>query len=92
MGGQPLFDSPTVSELARTTDEEDAFFAELEQLKEPLRDFAYEQSVRRTYWMNMIGRSTQKVVQRLPLGIGYVFNKVGKAAYMLVMRLVAGKS
>jgi hypothetical protein len=90
--GQPLYDSPTEIELARTTEVEDAFFAELERKKEPMRDVAYEKSFLRQYQLNKIGRSIQKAVKRLPLGGGYVLNKVGKAIFSPLTRWISGKS
>jgi hypothetical protein len=90
--GRPLFDSPTESEQARSVAEEDAFFAELEQLPEPFRDKDYERKLRRTGWLNRLGRSIQSGLQCLPLGIGNVLCKIGKAVYMPLWRYAKGRN
>jgi hypothetical protein len=90
--GQPLFDSPTESERLRTTAEEDAFFAELEQLPEPFRDKDYERMLWRTGLLNRLGRSIQSGLQYLPLGTGKVLSKIGKAVYLPLLRCGKGRS
>ena len=90
ISGHSLFDPPGKSELARTTADEDIFFAELEKLREPMRDLEYEKKLRFSNRLNWIGRSTQSVLQCLPFGIGKGLNMVGKAIYLPLLRW-AGK-
>jgi hypothetical protein len=91
INGYPLFDFPTESELARTTAEEDAFFAELVQAKQPFSDVDYEKWLERTSRLHWIGRSIQNVLKRLPLGIGNILNSMGKAFYLPFLRRMGKK-
>jgi hypothetical protein len=91
IAGEPLFDAPSESESTRTTAEEDAFFAELEQSVEPLRDVEYERWLRHKSQLTWIGRSTQKALQHLPFGIGNIFNKLGKIIYLPFLRWAGRK-
>ena len=90
--GRPLYDSPTEAELARTTAEEDTFFAEMEQSPEPMRDVDYERWLQRKNLANWLGRSIQNTLQRLPLGAGNVLNKVGKIIYLPFLHWVEKKA
>jgi hypothetical protein len=90
--GYRLFDPPNDADLTRTTADEDAFFAELEQLKEPMRNFDYEKWLQRAEQSNRVGRSIQHVLQSLPLGAGYVLSKIGKALYLPFLRWIGRKT
>jgi hypothetical protein len=90
--GSSLFDPPNNEELARTTADEDAFFAELEQSPEPFRDIEYEQWLKRSYRLNGIGRSIQGKLERLPFGIGDTLNSIGKAIYLPLLRWVGKRT
>jgi hypothetical protein len=83
---QPLFDSPRESERIRTMAEEDAFFAELEQLPEPHREKDYERRLRNTSRLNRLGRSIQSAIQHLPFGTGNLLNSLGKGIYVPLLR------
>jgi hypothetical protein len=89
--GYPLHDSPTEAELARTTADEDSFFSEIENATSPLRDYEYERWLRRANRMNLLGRSTQNALQRLPFGSGNVLIRLGKMVYLPFLRQVERK-
>lgn len=84
--GRPLYDAPTDAELARTTANEDAFFAELDQSPQPFRDLAYEQSLRRAERLDRFGRAIQNALERLPFISGKVLSKAGKAVCLPLLR------
>ena len=92
MDGKPLFDPPTEAERARTTAEEDDFFAELEKSPEPFRDMNYERWLLRTNRWDRLGRTIQSAIQRLPLGTGNILNRVGKAIYLPILRSMGKRS
>jgi hypothetical protein len=85
MDGHSLFDQPTDAELTRTTADEDAFFSELEQSPEPLRDLAYERQLRRTDRWNRLGRRVQSALDVLPFGAGDLLTKAGRLVHRQVL-------
>jgi hypothetical protein len=91
INGHPLFDPPTDRDSSQTMSEEDAFFTELEQLSEPMRDFEYERYLRHNNRLNKVGRSIQSTLQYLPKNIGNVLNSIGKIIYSPLLRWVKKK-
>ena len=84
--GQKLFDPPTEEELARTIEDENEFFEELEKSPDMMRDIAYEQLLQRANRWNGFGRSIQSAFQRLPFGTGNIIDKMGKSIYLPFLR------
>ncbi len=64
--GGPLFEPPSPADLARTTSEEDAYFAELARSRYSFREPRYESWQR----LHSIGRLVKGMLLRLPFGIG----------------------
>jgi hypothetical protein len=89
--GYPLHDSPTEAELALTTVEEDAFFAELEQSPEPFRDLVYERWLWRATRLDRFARTIKNFLERLPFMSGDLFIRAGKAVYLPLFRRAVKK-
>jgi hypothetical protein len=88
MNGGPLFDPPDEHDLARTTEDEDAFLDEYDRSPEPMRDREYERWLMRTAMLNTLGRTVQGALARIPFGFGSLLNRLGKAVYMPLMRIL----
>ncbi len=82
--GSPLYDSPTAEEQSRTTADEDAFFKELEQSPDYLRNLRYER------WLRLLSltRSTKNLLRRLPFGIGDVLLDLGRNRWHVLLKWV----
>jgi hypothetical protein len=87
----PLYDAPTDAELAQTTADEDAFFAELDQSPEPFRDAVYERSLRRAEQLDRFGRTIQNALERLPFMSGNVLIRAGKTICLPLLRWTVKK-
>jgi hypothetical protein len=75
--GQPFFTGPSNAELSRTTADEDAFFQELSQNPDYLRDVRYER------WLKLqsIGRSSKKALTNVPFGAGNMLLDLGRSSW-----------
>jgi hypothetical protein len=84
----PLFPAPSPDDLARSTAEEEAFFAELEQSPAPFVDRAYERLLR----FNAMTRSVEATLKRLPLGLGKASSKLASALFLPIRRLLKSRA
>jgi hypothetical protein len=83
----PLFDCPTTEERSRTTAEEDAFFEELAHSPDFLRHVGYERGLQ----LRSLGRSTTRLLRRLPLGAGEALLNLGRSRWHNVLAWVETK-
>jgi hypothetical protein len=90
--GAPVYELPEPEDLRRSRGEEDAFFRELEQMADPMRDVEYEKWLRRSAQAGRLGRSIQATVLGLPLGLGAPLNRLGKAIYSPMLRFLGRKT
>ena len=90
MFGRGLFDPPTEKESVRSAAEENAFFAELNQLAQPYRDTGLERMLRRAGWVNWLGRFIESQLKRFPPGVEKVLSCIGKAVYQPLSRWAMG--
>ena len=84
MTGADVFSSPTASDRQRTTADEDAFLAQMEQSAEPFRDLAYERRLHRVDRLNRLGRRVQRALASLPFA-ALGLTAVGKQLHRLVV-------
>jgi hypothetical protein len=84
MDGRPLIEPPTTKERSRTTADEDAFFEELENSPDYLRNVRYER------WLKLqsLTRSTKDVVRRLPFGAGDALLELGRRRWYAFLKWV----
>lgn len=86
--GAGLYPSPTDTDRARTTREEDTFFDALDRSPEPLRDRAYERKVAQINRLNQLSQAVQHVLHRLPFGVGPAVIQTARMVYRPVLRWV----
>jgi hypothetical protein len=87
--GGELFEPPSSADLARTSAEENAYFAELASAANSFREPRYEQWIR----LRSIGRIAKHVLQRLPFGAGERILNLGRPGWHSMMNsLEAGKA
>jgi hypothetical protein len=84
INNQPLFGSPTLAELSRTTADEDAFFEELAHSPNFLRNRRYERWLR----LKSLTRSTEDILRRLPFGAGNVLLNLARHRWYAILTWV----
>jgi hypothetical protein len=84
VNGEPLYDSPSPEQRQRTTAEEDAFFDALERNPNYLRSARYERWSR----LKLLGRSSSKIANRLPLGTGDALLNIGRRRWHRLLKWV----
>lgn len=77
MEGNRLFDPPSAADMARTTAEEDAYFAQRGGSHELFREPRYERWIR----LRAIGRRSKSFLQRLPFGTGERILKLSRPGW-----------
>jgi Capsule polysaccharide biosynthesis protein len=86
--GRSLFNLPNVVERSRTTADEDAFFDELAQAPDYLRNARYERWLR----LQSIGRSAKDLLRLLPFGIGGALLDLGRGSWKTFLTWVERKA
>ena len=90
--GQPLFDPPGENDRARSTADENAFFVEMERLREPFRDRGHETRLRRLGWLDSFRRSVVRGLEHLPRRLAAPLRTAGKAVYSPVQHWLRGRN
>ena len=75
--GRPLFDCPTAENRSRSTADENAFFEELANSPDHLRNVRYERWLR----LRSLGRFTKGLLQRVPFGAGDALLSLGRGKW-----------
>jgi hypothetical protein len=85
---QPLFESPSAADRARTTAEEDEFFAQMERSPAPFADPAYERLLR----FKSAAAALDASLRRLPLGLGRVSARLARLLFAPIQRLLESRA
>lgn len=88
ISNEPLFESPSAAERARTTAEEDAFFEQLERSPAPFADPAYERLLRFT----AAASALDDTLRRLPLGLGRATARLARLLSAPIQRLLESRA
>jgi hypothetical protein len=79
--GRALYHFPTIDDRARTTADEDAFFEELTHPEDYLSNVRYERWLR----LRILGRSAQRLLRRVPFGVGNALLSLGRRRWNLFL-------